>query len=57
MEQTVLNEDNRISKRASFLVCIILASVGGFLEAFTYLLKGGVFCNAQTGNFALLFFL
>jgi len=54
MEQTALNEDNRISKKASFLVCVILASVGGFLEAFTYLLKGGVFCNAQTGNFALL---
>ncbi len=54
MEQTALNEDNRISKRASFFVCITLATVGGFLESFTYLLKGGVFCNAQTGNFALL---
>ena len=54
MEQTALNEDNRISKRASFFVCITLATVGGFLESFTYLLKGEVFCNAQTGNFALL---
>ncbi len=26
------------------------AAVGGFLEAFTFLLHGGVFCNAQTGN-------
>ncbi len=50
----ILNEDDRISKWASFFICIMLASVGGFLEAFTYLLKGGVFCNAQTGNFAML---
>lgn len=27
---------------------------GGFLEVYTYLLKGGVFANAQTGNMALL---
>ncbi len=26
----------------------------GFLEAYTYILKGGVFANAQTGNMALL---
>lgn len=50
----IQNEDGRISKWASFFICIMLASVGGFLEAFTYLLKGGVFCNAQTGNFAML---
>lgn len=54
MEQSALNEDNRISKGASFFICIMLASVGGFLESFTYILKGGVFCNAQTGNFAML---
>lgn len=30
------------------------AVVGGFLEAFTFLLHGGVFCNAQTGNLVLL---
>ncbi len=54
MMEPALNEDNRISKKASFLICSVLAMVGGFLEAFTYLLKGGVFCNAQTGNFALL---
>ncbi|HIY77954.1 MAG TPA: DUF1275 domain-containing protein [Candidatus Borkfalkia excrementavium] len=29
------------------------AAVGGFLEAFTFLLHGGVFCNAQTGNLVL----
>lgn len=31
-----------------------LAFVGGFLEAYTYILRGGVFANAQTGNMALL---
>lgn len=35
-------------------ICATLAMVSGFLEAYTYLLKGGVFANAQTGNFALL---
>ena len=28
--------------------------VGGYLGAFTYSIRGGVFCNAQTGNFVLL---
>ena len=27
---------------------------GGYFGAFTYTLRGGVFCNAQTGNFVLL---
>mgnify|MGYP000326175937 FL=1 len=35
-------------------ICASLATVSGFLETYTYLLKGGVFANAQTGNFALL---
>ena len=35
-------------------ICATLATVSGFLETYTYLLKGGVFANAQTGNFALL---
>lgn len=36
------------------IVCLMLAVVGGFLDAYTYTLKGGVFANAQTGNFVLL---
>lgn len=27
---------------------------GGFLDAYTYLLRGGVFANAQTGNMVLM---
>ena len=32
----------------------LLMVVAGYLGAFTYLLRGGVFCNAQTGNLVLL---
>lgn len=35
-------------------VFALLMAVGGFLGAFTYVLRGGVFCNAQTGNLVLL---
>lgn len=35
-------------------VFAMYAVVGGFLEAFTFLLHGGVFCNAQTGNLVML---
>lgn len=33
---------------------LLLLFVGGYLEAYTYILRGGVFCNAQTGNLALM---
>lgn len=33
---------------------ILLAVVGGFLDAYTYIGHGGVFANAQTGNIVLL---
>jgi uncharacterized membrane protein YoaK (UPF0700 family) len=32
----------------------VLAAVGGFLDAYTYLKRGGVFATAQTGNVVLL---
>lgn len=35
-------------------VGVLLALIGGFLDAYTYLLRGGVFANAQTGNMVLL---
>lgn len=38
----------------SFRVAALLALTGGFLDAYTYLLRGGVFANAQTGNIVLL---
>ena len=35
-------------------VFLLMMCVGGFFGAFTYSIRGGVFCNAQTGNFVLL---
>lgn len=33
---------------------IILAIIGGFLDAYTFISRGGVFANAETGNMVLL---
>lgn len=38
----------------SFLIGTMLAIVGGFLDAYTYIARGGVFANAQTGNIVLM---
>ena len=38
----------------SFFLAAILAIVGGFLDAYSYLMRGHVFANAQTGNIVLL---
>ena len=38
----------------SFPVSVILAIVGGFFDSYTYICRGGVFANAQTGNIVLL---
>jgi uncharacterized membrane protein YoaK (UPF0700 family) len=38
----------------TFSIGILLALVGGFLDAYTYLCRGQVFANAQTGNIVLL---
>ena len=38
----------------SFRLGALLALAGGFLDSYTYLVRGGVFANAQTGNIVLL---
>lgn len=38
----------------SVLFGVLLALVGGFLDAYTFISRGGVFANAQTGNIVLL---
>lgn len=38
----------------SFRIGAVLALVGGFLDAYTYLSRGQVFANAQTGNIVLM---
>ena len=38
----------------SYFVATLLSIIGGFLDAFTFVSREGVFANAQTGNFARL---
>ena len=38
----------------SFLVSALLALAGGFLDVYTYICRGKVFANAQTGNIVLV---
>ena len=51
--EPVRTEPGRSLPENSLYVFLTFALVGGFLEAYTYLLHGGVFCNAQTGNLVL----
>ncbi|OUN21276.1 hypothetical protein B5G34_11875 [Flavonifractor sp. An82] len=37
-----------------FRIGALLALTGGLLDAYTYVMRGGVFANAQTGNIVLL---
>lgn len=41
-------------KSESMEMGILLALTGGILDAYTFLTRGGVFANAQTGNIVLL---
>ena len=38
----------------TFAVGIIMSMLAGYLEAYTYTLRGNVFCNGQTSNIALM---
>ena len=38
----------------SFLTAVFLSLSGGLQDAYTYLFRGKVFANAQTGNIVLL---
>lgn len=52
--------DKREEKGCYYLLCernwvyFTLITVAGFWGAYTYLLRGNVFCNAQTGNVVLM---
>lgn len=45
---------NRKQMSEAFLTGVLLAVVGGFLDAYTYICRGAVFANAQTGNIVLM---
>lgn len=59
-EQIVNMESKKTDNTYYFLVCErkeiyhILIAVGGFFGAYTYLLRGNVFCNAQSGNVVIM---
>ncbi len=59
--QQVHQEKNRFLQRRSslpmsesFLLGALLTVVGGYFDVYTYITRGGVFANAQTGNIVLL---
>ena len=45
--------DSEIQMSERYRLGLILAGVGGFLDAYTYVCRGKVFANAQTGNIVL----
>ena len=53
-------KNKKINGENYYLVCerkpiyFTLIAVAGFFGAYTYLLRGNVFCNAQTGNVVLM---
>lgn len=51
-EEKILKEEFLECER--FGVFLLMIAVGGFLGGYTFTLKGGVFCNAQTANFVML---
>ncbi len=52
MEKT--KHSSPFQRSESFPIGVLLALIGGFLDAYTYFSRGGVFANAQTGNMVLL---
>ena len=46
-------EEKHLQMSESFFLTAILAIVGGFLDSYSYLMRGHVFANAQTGNIVL----
>lgn len=46
-----MEPNKSIQPSESYHVAAVLAITGGFLDAYTYVCRDGVFANAQTGNF------
>lgn len=49
-----LKKDQKLQLQESVPFGIVLAIVGGFLDAYTFIGRGGVLANAQTGNIVFL---
>lgn len=52
--QTVESTKDDFLECERWRVFILMMFVGGYFGAFTYSIRGNVFCNAQTGNFVLM---
>lgn len=50
----VTKEKSVYQMSETFIVGSLLAVAGGYFDAYTYIARGGVFANAQTGNIVLL---
>lgn len=50
---TAFIKAKRFQLSDSMSVALTLAFAGGFLDAYTFITRGGVFANAQTGNIVL----
>ncbi|MBR6692496.1 MAG: DUF1275 domain-containing protein, partial [Clostridia bacterium] len=40
----------KTSKTESHILGLLLASIGGIMDAYSFVCRGHVFANAQTGN-------
>ena len=49
-----MRESNKVQMSESIPVGILLALSGGFMDAYSYMCRGEVFANAQTGNLMLM---
>ena len=54
METNTQSEQSMVQSSEAVRVGLLLALAGGFLDAYTYLERGQVFANAQTGNIVML---
>ena len=50
----VTKEKSVYQMSETFIVGSLLAVAGGYFDAYTYIARGGVFANAQTGNVVLM---
>ncbi len=53
MKKSETYKVNKYQMSERYITGVLLAVVGGFLDAYTYLCRGQVFANAQTGNMIL----
>lgn len=54
MNKQNISKPNSLHNQINFLSSAFLTLAGGFLDSYTYSLRGGVFANAHTGNLVLI---